>query len=201
MMNFADTNSAVVIPAQPATNAFVATNDIRAIRPPVPVPGEWTWLWWTLGALAAMALLVWAWRKFGHRLVKPPVIPVTPAHVRAREKLAGALALIEQPKPFCSAVSETLRVYLEERFDFHAPERTTEEFLIELRATTLLSEGQKLGLSEFLSRCDLVKFAKYEPARPELEDLHAAAMRLVDETTPRFQSEQPAASPQPSVTA
>ncbi len=200
-MNFADTNSAVIIPAQPATNALAATNDIRAIRPPVPVPGEWTWLWWTLGALAAVALLVWAWRKFGHKLVRPPVIYIVPPHVRAKQKLLEALALIGEPKPFCFAVSETLRVYLEERFDFHAPERTTEEFLVELRATTLLSEGQKLGLSEFLSRCDLVKFAKYEPARPELEDLHAAALRLVEETTERSQLEQSAVNPQQPVTA
>ena len=44
--------------------------------------------------------------------------------------------LIGQPKEFCILVSDTLRWYLEERFDFHAPERTTEEFLYELRGTT-----------------------------------------------------------------
>jgi hypothetical protein len=82
-------------------------------------------------------------------------------------------------------VSDTIRVYLEERFDFHAPERTTEEFLYELQDTNLLLPDQKASLGEFLTRCDLVKFARYEPAEPELRGLHEAAVRLVDETKPR----------------
>jgi hypothetical protein len=77
-----------------------------------------------------------------------------------------------------------IRFYLEERFDFRAPERTTEEFLHELRATNLLLPDQKASLGEFLSRCDLVKFARYEPGESELRDLHVSAVRLVDETEP-----------------
>ena len=94
---------------------------------------------------------------------KIPVVPPVPAHVRAKEMLEKALALIAHPKPFCTLVSDTVRTYLEERFDFHAPERTTEEFLHELRGTNLLSAEQKEKLGEFLGCCDLVKFAKYEP--------------------------------------
>src|SRR5205814_663823 len=89
-----------------------------------------------------------------------------------------------QPKPFCIAVSDAVRAYLEERFEFRAPERTTEEFLHELRKTDLLSEDQKGTLGEFLCSCDLVKFAKYEPNETKLRELYGAAMRLVDETVP-----------------
>src|SRR5204863_5993889 len=76
------------------------------------------------------------------------------------------------------------RIYLEERFNFHAPERTTEEFLYELRETNLLTATQKESLGGFLQSCDLVKFALYEPGQPELRDLHASALRLVEETEP-----------------
>ena len=107
-----------------------------------------------------------------------------PAHVRARQKLQEALAFIAQPKPFCIAVSDTARGYLEERFEFHAPERTTEEFLYELQNTDLLTRDQKESLGDFLQRCDLVKFAQYEPREPELRDLHGSALRLVEETEP-----------------
>ena len=62
-------------------------------------------------------------------------MPPVPAHVRAKQKLEEALALISQPKEFCVLVSDTIRFYLEERFDFRAPERTTEEFLRELGGT------------------------------------------------------------------
>src|SRR5436190_1656400 len=97
----------------------------------------------------------------------------------------GALALIAQPKPFCIAVSDAARQYLEERFEFRAPERTTEEFLYELQRTDLLTRDQKDSLGEFLQSCDLVKFAKYEPREPELHDLHGCALRLVEETEPQ----------------
>ena len=116
--------------------------------------------------------------------VQIPVVPPVPAHVRAKEMLEKALELIAQPKPFCILVSDTIRAYLEERFNFHAPERTTEEFLHELRGTDLLSAEQKEKLGEFLECCDLVKFAKYEPGEPELRDLHGSALRLVEETEP-----------------
>ena len=123
-----------------------------------------------------------AWRR--SRRAQVPAIPAVPAHVRAKQKLEEALALISQPKPFCILVSDTVRLYLEERFSFRAPERTTEEFLHELQATDLLLSDQKDSLGEFLTRCDLVKFAKYEPGESELRDLHASAVRLVEDTEP-----------------
>ena len=116
-------------------------------------------------------------------------IPPVPAHVRARQKLEEALALIAQPKPFVIAVSDAARTYLEERFHFRAPERTTEEFLRELAGTDLLAGEQKESLGGFLESCDLVKFAKYEPAETELRGLHESALKLVEETEPRQISE------------
>jgi hypothetical protein len=101
------------------------------------------------------------------------------------------LALIADPKPFCIAVSDATRAYLEERFNFRAPERTTEEFLRELSATDLLESNQKESLGRFLESCDLVKFARYEPGEPELRELYGAAMRLVDETAPVETQAQP----------
>jgi hypothetical protein len=158
-------------------------NDIRDIKPPVAIPSGWEWLWWVLGALAVVLLLL-AWRQFLKRMTRVSPAPPVPAHVRAKQKLDEALALITQPKPFCIQVSDTIRFYLEERFDFRAPERTTEEFLRELSGTELLSPDQKKSLGGFLESCDLVKFAKYEPGENELRELHGSAVRLVEETEP-----------------
>jgi hypothetical protein len=166
------------------TSSLAGATDIRDIKPPVEIPGGWEWLWWTLGTLAVAALLFAAWRYWRKRQTQIPVVPPVPAHVRAKQKLAEALALIAQPKTFCILVSDTIRVYLEERFDFRAPERTTEEFLRELSGTNLLATEQKEKLGEFLECCDLVKFAKYEPGEPELRGLHSSALRLVEETEP-----------------
>ena len=179
------TNSpALVLPAPSPAATNAATNDLRALRPPVDIPSPWTWLWVTLGVLALAALGWWVWRKWLRKVVIPPLPPPVPPHVRARRKLEEALKLLTEPRLFCIAVSDTLRVYLEERFTFRAPERTTEEFLLELQATNLLTPEQKQALGGFLSRCDLVKFARYEPTEVELGALHAAALRLVNDTEP-----------------
>jgi hypothetical protein len=182
------------------TASLAVANDIRDIKPPVNIPSGWEWLWWTLGALAIAAILFALWKYWKKRRAQVLVIPPIPAHVRAKQKLQEALALIAQPKPFVIAVSEAARNYLEERFEFHAPERTTEEFLHELKGTNRLTPDQKESLGEFLQCCDLVKFAKYEPREPELHDLHGSALRLVEETEPvEVQSpEAKVQSPQPA---
>jgi hypothetical protein len=161
------------------------TNDIHGIKPPVAIPNGWLWVFWIAGALVLLAILYFAWRFWRRKAEQPEIVPVIPPHVRARKKLEEALALIGQPRPFCILVSDTIRVYLEERFRFHAPERTTEEFLHELQSTELLMPDQKESLGEFLSRCDLVKFARYEPGPPELRGLYDSAVRLIDETEPQ----------------
>ncbi len=160
-------------------------NDIRDIKPPVAIPNGWEWLEWMLGTAAVLAVLFLAWKWWQKRRAQIPIVPPVPAHVRAKQKLAEALAVIAQPKLFCILVSDTIRVYLEERFNFRAPERTTEEFLHELQDTDLLAAGQKEKLGEFLESCDLVKFAKYEPGEKELRELHGSAVRLVEETEPQ----------------
>lgn len=158
--------------------------DIRDIVPPVPIPSVWDWLGWVLAVAAAAATAWWLWRLWLQRRTRPPVIPVIPPHRRARQRLEAALALLDRPKEFCITVSDALRFYLEERFELRAPERTTEEFLAELQRSDALLPDQKQGLGEFLQRCDLVKFARYEPTRSELLELHGVALRLVEETEP-----------------
>jgi hypothetical protein len=182
------------------TNALsnAATNTLRDIRPPVEIPNPWLWVIWILAALLVAGLIALCVFLLKRRQSREAVsVPAVPPHVRARQRLEDALALLAQPKPFCTEVSDTIRFYLEELFDFHAPERTTEEFLHELQGTNLLLPAQKESLAEFLKRCDLVKFARYEPAQPELRNLHASALRLVEETEPQPEPATGAAQPVP----
>lgn len=183
-------------PPPVAASSAAVTNDIRDIKPPVAIPNAWEWVWWVLAALAVAAAAIFVWRWWRKRRLQILVEPPLPAHVRAKQKLDEALALISQPKPFCTLVSDTIRLYLEECFNFRAPERTTEEFLHELQGTDLLTAEQKERLGEFLERCDLVKFAKYEPREPELCELHTSALRLVEETEPK-PGLPPAETPEP----
>jgi hypothetical protein len=90
--------------------------------------------------------------------------------------------LLDRPEPFCTLLSEIVRVYLEERFGLRAPDQTTEEFLEGLRESLALDLRHKELLRDFMIQCDLVKFARGEPERADLERLHQMASALVDET-------------------
>ena len=177
-MAAASNQSALIIPP-PAPGV---TNELRDVKPPVEIPNDWAWLWWTLLAVALLALGFWLWKRFRKQqaMVKasPPALP----HVLARQRLQAALGVIQDPREFCIRVSDALRAYLEDRFRFHAPDRTTEEFMEELRGTHLLTLDQRSSLEQFLQNCDLVKFARHEPTETALRELHESALRLVDET-------------------
>ncbi len=175
-------NSAILIPPAAAPQSAASTNDIRPIKPPVEVPNPWApWLWAggavALLGLVALGVMLWLTTR-RRRAVAPPL----PAHVRARMKLEAALQFIGDPRAFAIAVSDAVRVYLEERFQLRAPERTTEEFLRDLQRTSALNAQQKESLAAFLEQCDLLKFARFEPPETMLRELQESALRLVHET-------------------
>ena len=177
----------------------VNANDIRDIKPPVEIPNGWEWVLAALATLAVVALIFVIWRWWQRKKTETRIEIEIPAHERARRKLQEALDYFDQPKPFCILVSDAVRLYLEERFGLRAPERTTEEFLADLSRSVALTDPQKASLQEFLTACDMVKFAKYEPRRQELESLYNSALRLIEETEPK--PELPALDSRPSTLA
>lgn len=113
------------------------------------------------------------------------IVPAKLPHETALEELEFMRAEFlrtSDVKEYYAGVSDCIRHYIERSFKLKAPEMTTEEFLGSLRESTALSLDQKDLLKDFLNACDLVKFAKYAPARNEAESLYVAAKKFVDET-------------------
>lgn len=159
----------------------------RDIKGPVPLPAArtWVWLWWAGGGLlvvAAVVVIVWLIRRWR----RPGRVPAVPPHEWAFDQLRALIdaQLVEQGQvqEFYYRLSEIVRVYIELRFGLMAPERTTEEFLLEAHASRALSAEHKSRLSAFLQACDLVKFARYAPATEEVEQVFGAARDFIEQT-------------------
>jgi hypothetical protein len=167
----------------------LAAEGLRDVVEPWKVVPIWEWiiggaLVALLLAAAVVAFLVW-WRARQRRLQQAPEAPPPlPAHVRARQQLEEAWRYLSDPDRFCTEVSRILRQYLEERFGWNAPDRTTEEFLQELGSHQEFPDPQRGLLADFLTRCDMVKFARHDPTEGELRELHRSALRLVADTAP-----------------
>jgi hypothetical protein len=80
------------------------------------------------------------------------------------------------------SLSSIVRGYLESRYNIRAPELTTEEFLLVATARPELHEDHRTQLTEFLERCDRVKFAGYLPDAEESLATLAAARKFVEDT-------------------
>jgi hypothetical protein len=190
-----NTNAALIVPPpSTATNAAAQLVFHDSAKGLIDISDPWFWVKVAAAILVLLAIGFFVWRHMRNKASAPAIIPIVPPHIRARRALEKALSIISEPKPFTILVSDTLRTYLEERFSFRAPERTTEEFLYELQGTNLLTSDQKASLADFLSQCDMVKFAKYEPTEVELRKLHEAAVWMVNETEPRELAEPVGAS-------
>lgn len=162
--------------------------DIRGLKDPVGLPRSYLWLLYlALVVLAGAGVSYLVYRKFFRRKKKePPPPPARPAGEIALEELEqirrDALPGRGLVKEYYSRVSDTVRRYLENRFGLRAPERTTEEFLLEMATTSHLSGSQQDLVAAFLEEADLVKFARYGPTEREINGVFAAAVRLITET-------------------
>jgi hypothetical protein len=154
----------------------------------MPHRGGYLWLWLLLSFLvAAAAVVVLSRRKRRIELVRI----FRPAHDIAMENLRKLIEddLINkgQIKRFYERISDILRHYIEHRFDLKAPEMTTEEFLVALKDSDVLGKADKQALAKFLEHCDLVKFAKYEPAAEQIQQ----TFNLVKEFIEKTKSDEP----------
>lgn len=156
---------------------------LRDIRGPVPIPSPWTLPLAIAGAIVIGLLLgLWVARRRGR---EKPAEPAPPADRVALERLERARALLDpaRAREFVGLASSVVREYVEAISGTHAPRLTTDEFLRELaRAQTSPLAASRGLLEDFLRHCDLVKFARAELARDEMEGLLDSARRVVIET-------------------
>jgi len=165
------------------------TAKLRDIKPPEEMPevGKRRALFWLAAAGSALigsaAVVLFLLRR--RRKAIPPEKRVPP-HIIAFEELRRLreMNLIEQGriKEFYIAISNIMRFYVERRFGIHAPEQTTEEFLQAVSRDHTFDAPTSNRLKEFLSHCDLVKFAKHQPEVSEIQRTLDITRDFIEET-------------------
>src|SRR5213596_607756 len=172
-------NSAATTPLlHYSVTPLLAAEELHDISPPVDYSLISPWLIF-LGvfvSLTVIGLVIW----FIAKSFRRPTPPQSP-----RER---ALALLEQtrtqitaidPYRFSIRVSDILRRYVTEQFGLPVTRQTSVEFLNGLRGSSPFSDDEKSLLEDFLNRCDLIKFARYEATLSDSELLLEESIRFV----------------------
>jgi len=108
---------------------------------------------------------------------QPPQLP----RERALEALEQMEIEIETLTPyrFSIRVSDILRRYVTEQFALPVTRQTSVEFLTVLAKSSPFSADERSLLEDFLNRCDLIKFARYNATVADSRLLLEEAMRFV----------------------
>jgi hypothetical protein len=156
-------------------NRVFAVADIHEIAPPVDYSLVPPWVIYSGIALGIALLGAIAWWIRSRARKRKPVR--TPRH-RALEALDRIERELEtlSPYQFSIAISDILRTYVTEQYQLPVTRQTSVEFLSLLAKSSPFSDDETSLLGDFLQRCDLIKFARYD-ATPD------DSRRLLEEAT------------------
>jgi uncharacterized protein DUF4381 len=158
-------------------SAAPVAEDIRDIRGPKYLLPEWLWPA-IIGGAVLLALSVYGWWRWRRSRAARVLLPHEIALLHLEE--IGALMLPARAREFSVAVSDIVRLYIEQRFKVTATRRTTEEFLHDLLDSSDAALARHQGLlGEFLHQCDFVKFAALSLTRQNMESLRQSARAFV----------------------
>lgn len=165
---------------------------MRPMAPPVSVPVRNTKLLLLLGTvpMAVMFIaLALSMRRRGKTSPKKEARP-EPTRLPPYDEALARLEILEVAGLFDEAdlkraylaMSEILRDYLGRRFGFSSLDLTTSEFRTRLQEVDLESPAWREGVLDWLTGCDLVKFAKSAAAKEEALEALARARELVEQS-------------------
>lgn len=157
---------------------LLAADNFHEIAPPVDYSFIPTWAIFLASfvALSLIGLIVW-WLKRKPRPALPPKLPREIA-LEELERISDEIDTIN-PYLFSIRVSDILRRYVTNQYALPVTRQTSVEFLTALAKLSRFSASEKSLLEDFLNRCDLIKFARYEATSADSRLLLEEATRFV----------------------
>src|ERR1700730_14916372 len=157
---------------------LLAQQQFHEIAPPIDYSFVPTWAIFLASffGLCLIGLIVW----FFKRKRRPEQPPKLPRDI-ALEELDSIAAEIETTNPylFSIRVSDILRRYVTNQYALPVTRQTSFEFLTTLAKSASFSANEKFLLEDFLNRCDLIKFARYEATPADSQLLLEEATRFL----------------------
>ena len=175
----------LMVKIMPVDTATFVIHDIKGqIRYPVTFREVLPWIGLGLGIAALIALAVWLIIRYRRRHDQEAQRK-DPAHIVALRKLdnyrGSKMWAPEKQKAFYSGVTDTLREYIDARYDIGAMEMTTAEIVKDLKKTDVPQDLQN-GLKELFEVADFVKFAKFTASDEDNARVLPFAVRFVTST-------------------
>ena len=162
--------------------------ELKDIKQPMQAPIGWSDIWpWLLGIIT-IALIVYLLKKYVFNKKEEVIIAkpkaIIPADITALKQLnmleKDQLWQVGKIKEYHTELSEIIRRYTENRFDFIALELATDEIISELKSK--VNNEQLASITILLQRADLAKFAKSKPDTDENEQSMQLAKHFVGQT-------------------
>jgi hypothetical protein len=150
---------------------------------------NWIYLSLALLLLTGLAIFIWYLSKKPKVSVEPIEAPkpIIPLYIRITEKLKKIenekLYEKNQVKAYYSQLSEAIRYYLEEMYNFPALELSNTE-IFDFINRKPIKQDVKDKIQEILFLCDLAKFAKVTPSQAEHLNALKVAFEIVEITKP-----------------
>ncbi len=176
-----DTLRVNVISILPEEMAGLKLKDIAG---PESIPANRLWIYIAALVLFAGAAAAWAIVRVRRRRerMERSIPPHEIAMMRLEKLLAEGLVDRKMYAEFTERVADILRHYIEDRFGLRAPERTTEEFIVEAGEGLPVDADRKGMLREFLAHCDMVKFAAFEPCAEDVKRTFETCRDFIEAT-------------------
>lgn len=165
--------------AAAASPAASPAAQLRDIVPPQPyhLPVNFLWVALIAAALALAGYCLWRWLR-RPRKGPPPLSPRDLAAQRLEALRQRAPEL--EPRVFGAEVCGIISAYIGAVYSFHPERQTSAEFLEAMAAHRIFSPAQHAALGDFLTRCDLLKYARHEAAAEGKARLIEQAAEFLD---------------------
>jgi hypothetical protein len=157
---------------------LVLAEEFHDIAPPIDYSLISPWMVFVVVfvALSLFGLIVWLIAR--RRKPAPPPKPPREIALQELELISSKIERVS-PYQFSIRVSDILRKYVTQQYGVPATRQTSIEFLTAVAKASPFSQEETSLLEDFLNRCDLIKFARYEATTSDSKLLLDEAIRFV----------------------